>query len=233
MPENGCRKIAATFNFLHEVERNMTVGRTYVSNKIRDHQLEIERIRRDQKNRVPRRVPRNLVWALDLTYLPASGDAVLGALDHGSRACLTLRKMTLKRSIDILRVVLDLVEAFGCPKILRTDNETIFTSGLFRIGLRLLGIRHQRTAPFAPWQNGRIERFFGTFKERLRTWMSGLEVEQVTQTDLDLARAWYNGVRPHQHLDSQVPAEAWLRERRRSSTGRYFSAWNGTLTGFY
>ncbi|MDA8021129.1 MAG: hypothetical protein MPN21_27140, partial [Thermoanaerobaculia bacterium] len=47
-------------------------------------------------------------------------------------------------------------------------------------------------------------------------------------------RDLYNGVRPHQHLEGQiVPAEAWEQTKLRSSQGRYFSAWNGTLTGFY
>jgi transposase InsO family protein len=63
-------------------------------------------------------------------------------------------------------------QRFGAPKCVRTDNEAVFTSRLFRLGLHLLGIRHQRTAPFAPWQNGRIERFFGTFKERFRIWLA-------------------------------------------------------------
>ena len=30
-----------------------------------------------------------------------------------------------------------------------------------------LGIRHQRTEPHCPWQNGRVERFFGTLKASL------------------------------------------------------------------
>ena len=36
------------------------------------------------------------------------------------------------------------------------------------LALRLMGIRHQRIDPHCPWQNGRIERFFGTLKPHLR-----------------------------------------------------------------
>jgi transposase InsO family protein len=236
MPDNGCRKIAATFTYLH-ASRSETVSKSFVAKLIKAEAEAILRLRRDLKNRVPRKVPRNLIWALDLTFVPTpagSHRTVLGVIDHGSRACLALRELTTRRSIDILRVLLDLVDAFGRPRILRTDNEPIFTSWLFRTTLWLLGIRHRRSAPFAPWQNGRIERLFLTLKGRLRSWTGNPETINVQQSDLDLLRAWYNGVRPHQHLEGNiVPAEAWAGKKLRSSQGRYFSAWNGALTGFY
>lgn len=56
----------------------------------------------------------------------------------------------------------------------------------------------------------------------------------IDQADLDVFRTWYNGIRPHQHLDNHfVPAEAWVGEKLRSSKPRYFNGWAGTLTGFY
>jgi transposase InsO family protein len=53
-------------------------------------------------------------------------------------------------------LILKLIEAikrYGKPRIVRTDNEAVFTSKVFRFAL--LGIRHQRTDPGCPWQNGR------------------------------------------------------------------------------
>lgn len=60
-----------------------------------------------------------------------------------------------------------------------------------------------------PWQNGRVERFFGTLKAKLNLW----GVDSGEQLDLALGdfRDWYNHVRPHQHLGGRTPAEAWLR----------------------
>ena len=43
----------------------------------------------------------------------------------------------------------------------------MFRSVAFRITLWLAGIRHQLTVPGCPWQNGRIERLFGTLKAKL------------------------------------------------------------------
>jgi hypothetical protein len=93
--------------------------------------------------------------------------------------------VVFEHHVAILRALLDVIERFGAPKYVRTDNEAVFTSRLFRLGLRLLGIRHQRTAPFAPWQNGRIERFFGTFKQRLRIWFAQGTAGFDLQEDLD------------------------------------------------
>jgi transposase InsO family protein len=59
------------------------------------------------------------------------------------------------------------IRRYGKPRILRTDNEAVFTSRTFRLGLLLLGIRHQRIDAHCPWQNGRMERFFGTLKRKL------------------------------------------------------------------
>ncbi len=135
----------------------------------------------------------------------------------------------------MLRVVLDLINRFGWPATLRTDNEATFTSKLFGLALWLLGIRHQRTVLHAPWQNGRIERFFGTFKQCLRELRAAKPSACEELPDLPLFRLWYNHVRPHQNLQGLTPAEVWKGEREPARTGkrRRFQAWSGVLSGFY
>ena len=233
LPAHGCRKIATVFNHLHH-RRGQSVGKTFVASALRGRQQEILRLRQHLKHRKPRPVPRNLVWALDLTFLPdpARPRAVLGLLDHGSRACLTLRELRTRTAVALLRALLDAIERFGTPRSLRTDNDPVFTSRLFRFGLFLLAIRHQRIAPFAPWQNGRIERFFGTFKDRILPWLQSAGVADDLAPDLAAFRAWYNHARPHHHLAGLTPALAWA-GRQPGGKPRYFSEWNGLLTGFF
>ncbi|MCP3962671.1 MAG: transposase family protein, partial [bacterium] len=125
----------------------------------------------------------------------------------------------------LIREILDAVERFGKPKTLRTDNEAVFTSIAFRGALFLLGIKLQLTLPGAPWQNGRIERFFGTFKERLRQREWLLPTGPELQGDLDIFRFWYNHARTHQHLDGRTPAMAWTGQNKPRKKARYFSAW--------
>jgi len=235
MPDYGCRKIADVFNRKFLASKKMSVSKTYVNSVIRDNQYAIAVLRKDIRNRKPRRVPRNLVWGMDLTG-KTDGRGKLhmmaGIIDHGTRACLLVEALQNKSSSNLLYLVMKCVKQYGFPKFIRTDNEAIFTSALFRTGLFLLGIRHQRSDVACPWQNGRIERFFGTLKER----MNQLEVGSFDclQEALIEYRFWYNFVRPHQSLDGKTPAEAWGMKRKWFGRKEYwFEAWDGLLKGFY
>jgi len=230
----GCRKIADTFNHLH-AHRGETVGHSFVAMLVKSEAEKVLRLRREIKHRKPGRLPRNLIWALDLTFLPGPSDprAVFALVDHGSRLCLALRELRDRSTIGVLRLLLDAIELFGRPRSLRTDNEPAFTSRLFRFVLWLLGIRHQRTAPHCPWQNGRIERLFRTIKERLLGRFDEAGVPTDLGGDLAAVRAWYNHLRPHQHLDGLTPAMAWTGRRPTGrGTPRFVSLWNGRLSGY-
>jgi transposase InsO family protein len=78
---------------------------------------------------------------------------------------------------------------------------------VFRFGLWLLGIRHQRTELGCPWQNGRVERFIGTVKRALAA--ESIADERELTTTLQETRTWYNHERPHDHLQGRTPAEVW------------------------
>ena len=93
----------------------------------------------------------------------------------------------------------------GKPRKLRTDNEAIFNSWVFKGFLKLAGIQHQTTQKHAPWQNGRIERLFGTLKPLLR--QLAIPSGAALQAALDEFRVFYNHARPHQNLHGLTPAE--------------------------
>ena len=58
-------------------------------------------------------------------------NSVLGIIEHHSRACLTLSAIADKSTLSLLKILLDLIEQYQKPKIIRTDNEAVFTSRLF------------------------------------------------------------------------------------------------------
>lgn len=237
LPHHGCRAIALTFNRLHQAKHRMTVSKSWVARLVRAKRIEIEARRREWKRRIPRPTESNLVWGLDLTgKRDTAGDVhpILGIVDHGSRLAVALKALPTKATIAILRVLLAAIELHGRPRTIRTDNDGAFTSRLFSFVLWALGIRHQRTEPHCPWQNGRVERFFGTLKAKLDRW----SVDSLEQLAFALGdfRAWYNHVRPHQHLGGQTPGEAWTCVDPYAAVPeevRYFEAWEGMLTGFW
>jgi putative transposase len=237
MPHATCRDIAHCFNRRFEARRKMRVGKTFVWEWIRKHRYEIEVLRRRIKSARPRPVPQNLIWGLDLTgkaSLDAKTHLVLGILEHASRAALWLEALPNKSSWTLIVTLLAAIKRHGRPRIVRTDNESVFVSRTFRLALLLLGIRHQRTDPGCPWQNGRIERFFGTLKDKL----DRLAVESLQTLNLALGefRFFYNHVRPHQNLGGATPAEAWAGVDPYASRIKreyWFEGWDGLLAGYY
>lgn len=82
--------------------------------------------------------------------------------------------------------------------------------------------------------NGRVERFFGSLKEKLNQW----EVDSLGQLNgaLHQFRFWYNHVRPHQNLEGRTPAEVWQGKDIFTSKPKgefFFEAWDGLLQGYY
>jgi transposase InsO family protein len=237
MPGTGCRGLADIFNRLFFSKRRMTVGKTFVSELLRKHRYEIEVVRRHIKNAKPKAIPRNLVWALDLTgkgILDGRTRIVLGILEHASRAALCLEALPTKSSWTLIVKLVEAIRRYGKPRAVRTDNEAVFASRTFRLALALLGIRHQRTDPGCPWQNGRVERFFGTLKRKL----DRLAVDSLDSLNGALGefRFFYNHVRPHQNLGGRTPAEAWMGvDPFAQSLKReyWFEAWDGLLSGYY
>jgi len=235
MPNSGCRALAATFN--RRFAGKESVGKSYVHGVLLKHRHEIVLLRKNLKKRKPRPVPRNLIWGLDLTGKVDSNNTthnILGIVEHASRANLSLIGVKNKASLTLLRHLLDSIEKYGKPKMVRTDNEAVFTSKLFRFGLWLLGIKHQRTDKGCPWMNGRIERFFGTLKQKLDQW----EVDSLEQLNgaLGQFRCWYNHIRPHQNLAGRTPAEVWQGVdifASRPKKEYWFEAWDELLTGYY
>jgi transposase InsO family protein len=210
MPEAGCRTITHCFNRRFAERRRMTVGKTYVADTIRRQQYAILCVRRTLKHRVPRPIPRNLIWGMDLlTKTDAHGrqHIVLAILDHASRACLRLQRLSDKSAWTVRHQLATVVRQYGFPTWLRTDNEAVFTSQCLCLALRLLGIRLQHSDPGCPWQNGRVERLIGTVKRMLLQY----PIEDAASFDQALAhtRYVYNHLRPHQHLHGRTPAEVW------------------------
>lgn len=193
-----------------EIPAQMTVGKSYVACTLKKHHYLILEARKKLKHRVPRAIPRNRIWGCDLltkTDRQGQPHLALAILDHASRACLRLQQLSDKSSWTLLQELVQAVQCYGQPQFLRTDNEAVLVSRVFRFGLWLLGIRQQRIEPGCPWQNGGVERFIGTVKRELAT-EPIMNSEHFALTLREI-RTWYNHDRPHDHLWGRSPAEVW------------------------
>jgi putative transposase len=236
LPRAGSITLAHTFNRLHGATKKTTVSKSYVAYTVRANLLAIARLRHASKHARPRGVAHNIVWGIDMTGKTDTAGKlhmIFGVIDHGSRRVLTLCALANKSSWFLLGHLCFAIGRRGKPKVIRSDNERVFTSLVFRSALRCFGIRHQRIDLGCPWMNGRIERFFGTLKQALNYW--AVDGRGQLQASLDVFLDWYCCVRPHANLDGATPMEAWCGiDPFQARPGRieWFEEWDGLLRGF-
>lgn len=233
-PRLGYKKLAEAFNRRFADEFGVSISASTVRRILIKRRADVIALRREVRNRVPREVPKNSTWGLDLTTVTDTTKTqrlVLGLVDHGTRACLALSELRDRRTLTILRAIIAAIRQLGFPTRIRVDNDPSLKSALMRAALRLLGVKLQVVEPACPWQNGRIERFFGTFKAAIGTIV-------VNGADLPHRliefRCFYNHVRSHQHLHGRTPAEAWAGlDKQHGGSGEFVSLWHNALAGWY
>jgi putative transposase len=227
-PAAGVRKVADLFNQRHAP--SMTVGKTWVDERLHEHAHAVLEQRRELRRVKPWMVAINASWAVDVTYLHGARGPVFAVIDQGSRRLLRLAALPRKCTFMLLGHVCFAIAEFGIPRSIRTDNESMFTSRLWRRAMRWLRIHPERIEIRRPWQNGRVERLFGTIKPWLRASLPAPALRTDTQRVLDLAKLVYNEYRPHQALGGLTPMQVWhgmnwadvgrANEERRERAGR-------------
>jgi transposase InsO family protein len=216
----------------------MTVGHDYVAGLRRTRASELRLRRRGMRGAVPPAVPVGRAFSLDLTTVRVAGERciVFGLIDQGSRMVLRLKVRGHKCAWSLLSELCAAIAAHGLPGSIRTDNEAMFTGWLWKAALKCFGIRRERIGVRQAWQNGRMERLFGTLKPLLAR--LSLPSPMALQGALDEFALFYNHVRVHQGLGGLTPAQAWrgvtlADVRRRAGRGRWVQAFNGLLVGYH
>jgi putative transposase len=138
------------------------------------------------------------LWHLDfhhgsLKVLTASGQwlrpIALGVLDDHSRLCCHIQWYLSETAADLVHGLSQAIQKRGLPRALLTDNGSAMVAEEVTEGLLRLGIVHERTLPYSPYQNGKQEAFWGTLEGRLLKMLDG-----VTQLTLELlnevTQAW-------------------------------------------
>jgi putative transposase len=151
----------------------------------------------------------NDLWHTDWTHCPFTDQEFCAYIDDRTRLITSFgifRNANSDNSIALLRTG---VAEFGKPKAIMTDHGAVYYANKcppeiqntqFRLTLNALGIRHVLARVNRPQTNGKIERFFGSYKTEFMTGSFRTVGEYVRH---------YNEDRPHMSLSYKTPREVW------------------------
>jgi transposase InsO family protein len=98
----------------------------------------------------------------------------LGILDDHSRLCCHVQWYLSETAEDLVHGLSQAIQKRGLPRALLTDNGSAMVAEEVTEGLLRLGIVHERTLPYSPYQNGKQEAFWGTLEGRLMKMLAGV-----------------------------------------------------------
>jgi putative transposase len=151
----------------------------------------------------------NDLWHTDWSYDPFTQRSLSVYLDDRTRLitsfCLS-KRATAEVSISLLKAA---IAEYGKPKSVMTDHGSQFYANKadsqhqytqFHIALDVLGIKHYVARVNRPQTNGKVERFFLTYKTEYTTGSFSCLKDFVRH---------YNENRPHMSLNYKTPKEVW------------------------
>jgi putative transposase len=159
----------------------------------------------------------NTVWAYDFVHdRCANGQALkcLTVVDEWTRECLALEVGSSLGAAQVIAVLDRLVEEYGVPEVLRSDNGPEFIARALRIWAMDRGGQIATIQPGKPWQNPNSESFNATFRRECldQEWFANLREARIL---IEQYRHKYNTRRPHSSLNYATPAEVGARTRKK------------------
>ena len=151
----------------------------------------------------------NDLWHTDWTYDPYTQKQLSVYLDDRTRLITSyglFKRATSESCIALLKAG---IACFGKPKSVMTDHGSIYYANhpdanqentQFRIVLDVLDIKHYVARVNRPQTNGKVERFFLTYKTEYATKSFSCLKDYVRH---------YNEERPHMSLNYKTPKQVW------------------------
>ena len=164
----------------------------------------------------------NALWHLDFHHgkvrvlLPGGQwgyPLLLGVLDDRSRLCCHLQWYLSEGAEELCHGLAQALLKRSLPRSLLTDNGSAMLASETTQGLARLGIVHETTLPYSPYQNGKQENFWTQIEGRFLPMLEGVPDLSLRQLN-DSTQAWvemeYNRKR-HSEL-GQSPLAAYQQE---------------------
>lgn len=174
-----------------------------------------KRLKCEKRGRAATPTAINEVWSMDFTS-DALGNGrsfrTLNVIDIFTRRCLAIEIDTSLTGERVVRVLDQLIQQQGKPKLLQIDNGPEFRCKKLDVWAHLNGVELHFIDPGKPTQNGHIESFNGRFRDEClnQEWFVGL---REARSIIEKWRMDYNTIRPHSSL-GYLPPEVWAQKHK-------------------
>jgi putative transposase len=182
-----------------------------------EHRIETREIRSYESEYV------NALWHLDfhhgsLRVLLDKGrwahPLLLGIIDDHSRLCCHAQWYLAEGAEELCHGLCQALQKRALPRALMSDNGSAMLASETTQGLARLGIIHEKTLPYAPFQNGKQESFWNGIEGRLLPMLEGvvaLTLARLNEATLAWIEMEYNRS-VHSEL-GQSPLQRYLHHR--------------------
>ncbi len=168
----------------------------------------------------------NDLWQIDVAGVQTVGNLeklyLIGIIDDCSRFIVAAEYFRDQKGTHVIKVLRDAIEAYGRPNQILSDNGTQFRNILGELGtkyshlLKDLKIKPIFAAPKHPQTKGKLERWFGTVKQRflveVRHKMEREPSSSLSEFNQEFRRwiEWYNREKVHRSLqENSTPAKIY------------------------
>lgn len=151
----------------------------------------------------------NEEWAMDfMSDVLENGKKfrTFNVVDHFDRSCKGIFVAYSLPASRVVEFMEQIIEKYGKPKRIRTDNGPEFRSKRFQLWMKNNDIEWSPIQNGKPQQNAIVERFNKTFREDILDANLFISIEHAQR----IANHWvneYNEDRPHQALGYKTPME--------------------------
>ena len=153
----------------------------------------------------------------DWSICPVTNKQIIAYIDDHSRYVVGYGLYDNASTKNALNCLYNVICKHGIPHAIITDRGACFyankldkhgkAKSKFQEALEEMGINHIVARAHHPQTNGKVERWFGTYKREFNERFK----------DIDEYVVFYNQQRPHQRLDYKTPAEVFVKARTTSN----------------
>ena len=178
-----------------QIQKILNINKLKMNNRKRPSQIKFVKYERSNPNEL---------WHVDWTTCPYTKKQLIAFIDDHSRFIVHAEFFENANAENTILAFINAIKKHSKPKETLTDNGTQFISDLFKEFCINNNIKHILGRIHHPQTNGKIERWFGTYKLELTDYFKSLD-EFVN---------YYNNERLHQGIGYITPSQRFFHEKK-------------------